>query len=102
MHWCVKWNNYFSSDQSASLIRYESVAWIPNVITFIVMLGIGAKNINLAPPTAPIDASVVLSFSSVIVSAVVSWSTMAPDYGVYHSGDASRYGISILDNIVSY
>ena len=66
--------------------RYESVAWIPNVITFIVLLGIGGKNLNNAPATAPVTASSVITFATTTASSVISWCMMTPDYGVYHNG----------------
>ena len=69
--------------------RYESVAWIPNVITFIVMLGVGGKHLVNAPATGPITKSSVITFATTTASSVVSWCTMTPDYGVYHNRKAS-------------
>ncbi|KDQ60052.1 hypothetical protein JAAARDRAFT_32429 [Jaapia argillacea MUCL 33604] len=75
---------------------YESIAWIPNVITFIVMLGIGGKHLHAsAPPPTPATAASVLSFVSTVASSVISWCTMTPDYGVYHDGSASSMRIFI-------
>ena len=71
--------------------RYESAAWIPNVISFIIMLGLGGKHFFNAPPTAPVTATSVVTFATTTASSVISWSTMTPDYGVYHNKDASRY-----------
>ena len=62
------------------------MAWIPNVITFIVLLGIGGKNLNNAPATAPVTASSVITFATTTASSVISWCMMTPDYGVYHNG----------------
>lgn len=67
---------------------YESVAWFPNLIAFLVMLGIGAKHIENVPTPPPSPAS-VLSFASLLVSSVISWCTMTPDYGVYHKDSPS-------------
>ncbi|TFK49312.1 cytosine-purine permease [Heliocybe sulcata] len=70
---------------------YESVAWIPNVIALVVMLGVGGKRLHEAPVTAatPTTAAHVLSFAGTVGSTVISWCTYSPDYGVYHSAQAS-------------
>ncbi|EIW55544.1 cytosine-purine permease [Trametes versicolor FP-101664 SS1] len=68
---------------------YETVAWIPSVITFIVMLGLGGKHLTEAPTPPPPSAAAVLSFATTTASSVISWCMMTPDYGVYHSGKAS-------------
>ncbi|KAI0938478.1 hypothetical protein AcW1_001795 [Taiwanofungus camphoratus] len=68
---------------------YESIAWIPNVITFIVMLGIGGKHLVTASAPGPVSPSMVISFATTTASSVISWCTMTPDYGVYHTPKAS-------------
>ncbi|THH12960.1 hypothetical protein EW146_g7213 [Bondarzewia mesenterica] len=70
------------------LHMYESVAWIPNLVAFLVMIGVGAKHIETIPTPPPEPVS-VLSFASVLVSSVLSWCTMTPDYGVYHRDSPS-------------
>ncbi|KAA1476145.1 purine-cytosine permease [Dentipellis sp. KUC8613] len=72
---------------------YESIAWFPNLIAFLVMLGVGARHIENMP-TPPPEPSAVLSFASVVVSSVLSWCTITPDYGVYHT-DAPSWRIFI-------
>ncbi|TFY57856.1 hypothetical protein EVG20_g8379 [Dentipellis fragilis] len=67
---------------------YESFAWFPNLIAFLVMLGVGAKHIENNPMPPP-EPSAVLSYASVVVSSVLSWCTMTPDYGVYHADTPS-------------
>ncbi|OBZ77733.1 Phosphatidylinositol N-acetylglucosaminyltransferase gpi3 subunit [Grifola frondosa] len=70
---------------------YETIAWIPNVITFIVMLGIGGKHLgNIPSPPAPASAAMILSFATTTASTMISWCIMTPDYGVYHTERASR------------
>ncbi len=66
-------------------------AWAPNVIGFIIMLGIGGKHLTNAPPTAPVTASAVITFATTSASSVISWATMTPDYGVYHDSKVSGY-----------
>lgn len=69
-------------------------AWAPNVIGFIIMLGIGGKHLTNAPPTAPVTASSVITFATTTASSVISWATMTPDYGVYHNSKVSGYVFS--------
>ncbi|KAI0694516.1 cytosine-purine permease [Cytidiella melzeri] len=75
--------------------KYESVAWIPNVITFIIMLGVGGKHLVNAPPSAPVTRAKVITFATTTASSVLSWCTMTPDYGVYHNSKASSKRIFI-------
>ena len=66
--------------------RYESAAWIPNVITIIIMLGVGGKHLVNAPAAVPVTTASIVTFATTTTSSVVSWCTMTPDYGVYHNG----------------
>lgn len=72
---------------------YESVAWIPNVIIFIILLGVGGNRLVNAPPSAPVTVASALTFATTTASSVISWCTMTPDYGVYHNSEVSRYGV---------
>lgn len=91
MHWFVSQLEPVSV--LISIFRYESLAWIPNCIGFIVMLAVGGKHLNpskmLSRPVP--EAATVISFASLIASSVLSWCTMTPDYGVYHNAKASRW-----------
>jgi len=71
-----------------TFVKYESIAWFPNLVAFVVMLGVGTKHITNIPQPPP-SAKNILSFASVVVSSLISWCTMTPDYGVYHA-DAPR------------
>ncbi len=72
--------------------RYETIAWIPSAITFIVMLGVGGKHLGSnIPPDPPASAATIVSFGTTIASSVISWCIMTSDYGVYHTGKASRF-----------
>ncbi|KAL4253400.1 purine-cytosine permease (2.A.39) family protein [Abortiporus biennis] len=76
---------------------YETIAWIPNVIAFIVMISVGGKHLIAAPlsnPT-PVPASALLTFGSTLAATVISWSPITPDYGVYHNAQASNFRIFI-------
>ncbi|KAG2132701.1 permease for cytosine/purines, uracil, thiamine, allantoin-domain-containing protein [Suillus bovinus] len=70
---------------------YESIAWIPNVIAFIAILGVGYPQLrdNQSAPVSEVNIAAVLSFSSVLVASILSWCTMTADYGIYHSPAAS-------------
>jgi len=72
---------------------YQSVAWIPSVVAFITMLIVSGKHLTIVPAPMPASTAAVLSYSSTVASYIVSWSTIAPDYGVYHSGEASSFRI---------
>ncbi|PCH44809.1 cytosine-purine permease [Wolfiporia cocos MD-104 SS10] len=71
---------------------YESVAWIPNVILFILMLGVGGKHLAIVP-TSPSSASTIITYSTTMASSAISWCTMTSDYGVYHDAKASSLRI---------
>jgi purine-cytosine permease-like protein len=75
------------------------VAWIPNIVTFIVMLAVGGKHMVLMPAPASVSAAAIISYSSTVASSVISWYTMTPDYGVYHSGKASACVFPILEKL---
>ncbi|KAG1779466.1 purine-cytosine permease [Suillus placidus] len=70
---------------------YESIAWIPNVIAFITMLGVGYPQLrdNQSAPVSQATVAGVISFASILASSILSWCTMTPDYGIYHSPAAS-------------
>ncbi|KIM36651.1 hypothetical protein M413DRAFT_77860 [Hebeloma cylindrosporum] len=74
---------------------FERFAWIPNALVFPILLGVAKIHLNPAtfPPVATPPASMVISFSSFVVSSVVSWCTFTPDYGVYHDHRASTLSI---------
>ncbi|GJE86609.1 cytosine-purine permease [Phanerochaete sordida] len=74
---------------------WESAAWIPNAITFIIMLGVGGKHLSNAPPTAPVTATSVVTFITTIAASVISWCMMTPDYGVYHNHETPSLRIFI-------
>ena len=94
LHWSAgSLNTSNTYAHQRNCCRYESVAWIPNVITFIVMLGVGGKYLNPSefPSTPAPTASELISCATLIASSVISWCTLTPDYGVYHDREASRY-----------
>lgn len=73
---------------------FESYSWTPNAFGLLVILGVGEKHLNqstaLFPPPS---AHAILSFGCFVASAVISWCTLTPDYGVYHDAEASSLRI---------
>ncbi|KAI0942810.1 hypothetical protein AcV7_002117 [Taiwanofungus camphoratus] len=74
---------------------YEMVIWVPNVVAFIVMVCISGKHLTEAPLSgpSPVKASVIMTFGATLAATVVSYSTMTPDYGVYHNSKATTLKI---------
>ncbi|KAF8178439.1 cytosine-purine permease [Pholiota molesta] len=76
---------------------FETYAWIPNLIAFPTLLGLGGRHLNpstfisVSSPTA----SAMLSFASFVASNMISWSPSTPDYGVYHDANVSERKIFI-------
>ena len=70
---------------------FETYSWIPNAFGLLVILGVGGKDLkqSTSPSIAP-SAHAILSFGCFVASAVISWCTLTPDYGVYHDAEASR------------
>lgn len=68
------------------------LVWIPNVIAFIVMLGVGGKQLVESPVTdaVPAEAGSILTFGAALAVTVIAWSTITPDNGVFHDCRASE------------
>ncbi|KAJ7434433.1 cytosine-purine permease [Mycena galericulata] len=77
---------------------FAYTAWIPTLLGFAVMLGVGGKHLPYAdtkvypPPTA----AKTLSFAATVAASNLSWCTMTPDYGVYHDAHGSRCVLTYL------
>ena len=61
------------------------------------MLAVGGKELIAAPLASPEPASAgtLMSFGAALAATVVAWSTLTPDYGVYHDKNASSWRIFI-------
>ncbi|KAK7683805.1 hypothetical protein QCA50_013181 [Cerrena zonata] len=72
---------------------YELLVWVPNVIAFVVMLGVGGKQLTQTPVTdaVPASAGSILTFGAALAVTVIAWSTITPDNGVYHDCRASAF-----------
>ncbi|KAL7422679.1 hypothetical protein Q5752_001970 [Cryptotrichosporon argae] len=74
--------------------KFETYAWIPTAITFLVMLGVSAKHfISLPMPVGQAEASDVLSFGGVIFSFLLGWVSLASDYNVYMPAEAKSWKV---------
>ncbi|KAJ7634710.1 permease for cytosine/purines, uracil, thiamine, allantoin-domain-containing protein [Roridomyces roridus] len=62
---------------------YERVAWIPVVIIFLIVVGLGGKDFRHIPPAEPATAPTIMSFSAVIAGFVLTWSPLASDFSCY-------------------
>jgi len=71
---------------------FETYSWTPNAFGLLVILGVGVKHLNqsTSPLIPPPSTHAILSFGCFVASAVISWCTLTPDYGVYHDAEASR------------
>ncbi|KAJ8474885.1 hypothetical protein ONZ51_g6913 [Trametes cubensis] len=74
---------------------YQLLIWIPNVVAFITMLAVGGAQLRHAPLVAasPAPPAMLLTFGTSLAATVVSWSTLTPDYGVYHDRTASAWRV---------
>lgn len=74
---------------------YQTFIWIPNVVAFVVMLGVSGRHLVQAPVTgtAPAPASVIMTFGAALGASVVNWSPLMPDQGIYHDHTASTWKI---------
>ncbi|KAI0657590.1 permease for cytosine/purines, uracil, thiamine, allantoin-domain-containing protein [Cubamyces menziesii] len=74
---------------------YQLLIWIPNVVAFITMLAVGGAQLRHAPLVAasPAPPAMLLTFGTSLAATVVSWSTLTPDYGVYHDHTASAWRV---------
>ncbi|KAG1801269.1 permease for cytosine/purines, uracil, thiamine, allantoin-domain-containing protein [Suillus variegatus] len=64
---------------------YERVSWFPVLIAFLVVLGVGGKNLYNAQPAEPASAAAILNFASVIAGFVITYSPLASDFTTYYS-----------------
>ncbi|KAL7414901.1 putative cytosine-purine permease [Mrakia frigida] len=71
---------------------YERYSWIPTAITFIVLLGCGAKDfVNVPMGTGQLEASNALSFAGVIFGFTAGWTSLASDYNVYQPSSTPQW-----------
>ncbi|KAG2089315.1 permease for cytosine/purines, uracil, thiamine, allantoin-domain-containing protein [Suillus discolor] len=60
------------------------------LIAFLVVLGVGGKNLYNAQPAEPASAATILNFGSVIAGFVITYSPLASDFTMYYSPTVPR------------
>lgn len=74
------------------LHHYERYAWIPSLISIVVAVGTGGKELrNQVTYDAPPSAASVLSFGMIVASYMVPWACLASDFTTYLKPDTSSY-----------
>jgi purine-cytosine permease-like protein len=74
------------------LHNYERFAWIPAIISIVVAVGTGGKELrNQTTYDAPPPASSVLSFGMIVASYMVPWACLSSDFTTYLKPDTSSY-----------
>jgi purine-cytosine permease-like protein len=69
---------------------YERYAWIPALISMIIAVGTGGKELrNQVVPDTPPPASAVLSFGMIVASYMVPWACLASDFTTYLKPETS-------------
>ena len=74
----------------ARIPRYERLAWIPVLVSFLVALGVGGKHFSNPEPSTPATAAAVLSFGSTIAGFSLTYSSLSADFTTYYHPKASR------------
>ncbi|KAH6637009.1 permease for cytosine/purines, uracil, thiamine, allantoin-domain-containing protein [Chaetomium tenue] len=76
------------------LHMYERYAWIPAIISIIVAVGTGGKELrNQVTYDAPPPASSVLSYGMIVASYMVPWACLSSDFTTYMKPDTSSLKI---------
>ncbi|KAL2151907.1 hypothetical protein VTH82DRAFT_5091 [Thermothelomyces myriococcoides] len=72
------------------LHNYERYAWIPALISIVVAVGTGGKELrNQVTYDEPPSAASVLSFGMIVASYMVPWACLASDFTTYLKPDTS-------------
>ncbi len=77
--------------ENRALLRYEQVAWIPVLITFIISVALGGKHLLNLPPAAPASVASILGFAGTQAGFTVSWAGFAADYAIYLRPEHATY-----------
>lgn len=68
------------------LHHVERWAWLPVILSFVLLAGFGGRHLGAATTfasEAPATAANVLSFLSIIVGFTISWSGCSADFNTY-------------------
>lgn len=81
---------------AASLLGYRALhlwtrwTWIPNLISLLVAVGCGGKNLYLQAAVPPATAPQILSYGGLIAGYFLTFGGTVSDYSIYHKPDASK------------
>lgn len=91
LHWCVLLAVPFLTVVFYMLYRFEVIIWIPNVVAFIVLLSVGGTHLVAVPNAGltPVTPAIIFNFAATLAGSVISWAPITPDYGIYHTPEAS-------------
>ncbi|KAF9482731.1 NCS cytosine-purine permease [Pholiota conissans] len=70
---------------------YERLAWIPVLITCVIVLGVGGKHLSNPPPLEPATASTILSFASTLAGFSITYSGLSCDFSSYFHPTVSSW-----------
>ena len=73
--------------------RYERLAWFPVLITFLVALGVGGKQLSNPPPSEPTSGPAILSFASTLAGFAITYSGLSSDFTSYFEIGVSSWGV---------
>ncbi|KDR72652.1 hypothetical protein GALMADRAFT_252819 [Galerina marginata CBS 339.88] len=73
------------------LAWYERLAWVPVLITFIVILAVGGKHLGSPAPATPATAATILSFASTLAGFAITYSPLSSDFTSYFRPNVSSW-----------
>ncbi|KAF9064312.1 purine-cytosine permease [Rhodocollybia butyracea] len=75
---------------------YETYIWVPSVVLFIALLGVGGKQLmtqipilNASTPAA--SAAMLITYGTTAGASDLTWSSYSADYGIYHQEKAKTW-----------
>ncbi|KAF5344051.1 hypothetical protein D9757_013888 [Collybiopsis confluens] len=77
---------------------YDTYIWIPSVVIFIALFGVGGKQLinqipilNASTPAAA--ASMLIAYGTTAGASDLTWCSFAADYGIYHSAEVPTWKV---------
>ncbi|KAJ3767560.1 cytosine-purine permease [Lentinula raphanica] len=77
---------------------YETYIWVPSVVLFIALLGVGGNQlvsqipvINASTPAA--SAAMLIAYGTTAGASDLTWCSFAADYGIYHESRTPTWKI---------
>ena len=82
---------------AASLLGYKALhlwntwTWIPNLISLVIAVGCGGKNLHLQADVPSATASQVISYGGLIAGYFITFGGTVSDYSIYHNPNVRKY-----------